>query len=338
MQKINQVSTLQQHGKAIYSFKISAAEFLKRGSVKRLADNDDEDAVQRELTASHVIKMAESMLDPEVLWPDSLVVAFSCEPAVSGEGELSLPDDYEILIVDGQHRYFALKAIQNMEGACLPDIDFTVNATYGLTVTQIIDLFKSQIRRKAVTKDFALALDNRSGKFATEAQGRAYGVIMRLAHDPDSPLYGLISDKGNSTKNTKGCYLGPAAIVQYFKIMFGPRQPWEDLTEDQIVASIKAYIGELLSMWDVFWKDTDSYTLQSNASIIALLACFSSNKRTRVHLGGYADPAKAVEFAKLFSGFRWNRNQRVQQHTRQLIESLEAYLINAIERKKGRRK
>src|SRR4051812_2254387 len=94
--QITDVSCLSQHGKTIFSFKLPAAEFLKRGIVRRLSDNDP-NAIQRPLFDSHALNIALAMTDPNVLWPDSLVVSFMVEPTLTGT-TLELPDDYTFLV------------------------------------------------------------------------------------------------------------------------------------------------------------------------------------------------------------------------------------------------
>ncbi len=327
---IQGASLLKQHGATVYSFKISAAEFLGRGNVERLSEGNREDAIQRDLIENHALNIAAAMLDPSVLWPDSLVIALSHEPKVKN-GQLSLPDVYSFLVDDGQHRLYGLRIIQEM-GDKIPDIEFQVFATFGLSVEERVQLFKLQTKRKAVTRDFSLALSDKANSHKNEAEARAYAVVMILAKNSDSPLQSHIALPGRSKQiGQQTCWLSTSVVVTMLRPMFAPKAPWTELSNDEAARALMCYFDELLNMWSNAWRNPDEYVLCGNRAICALITMLTA-KRSRIHIRSFRDEAAIRQFARLFSGFKWSKSVRQRNTTRQMENALFTFLEGSIER------
>src|SRR5262249_50020433 len=142
MGKITGVTRLTQKGHSIFNFSLDGEELLRFCKVERFGEHSE--GVNRQYDERHALRIAEAMLDPNVLFLEA-VMGDLHGPWEYRDRNLVYQEGAYISVDDGQHRLGALEALNVEEQRSRT---FTVLATQGLSYELRLKLFMQQQKRK----------------------------------------------------------------------------------------------------------------------------------------------------------------------------------------------
>lgn len=245
--------------------------------------HDNRKGYQRPLTRSRLRQVSNYMRDEEGVLPSSLLLCIrqpdraTFEPAGFGEGSgepgmLTVPEDVEMWLVDGQHRLFGLeRALTKDNAAWLADYPLPVTIVEGIDAYEEMRYFHViNTRQKGVPTDVVdrhlltmlesegAALLEREGE-KSFLRGRATKLTDYLNSDTSSPWYGTILMPGEKRR--------PHHLMRQHGMVSSLDPVVRDgfvkrLTDDEAGKLLLNYWGAARERWQSAFEDPKGYVIQ----------------------------------------------------------------------------
>jgi hypothetical protein len=320
---------IQQNGKDVYQFSLSAFDLAKLGQVDRFGEASD--GVNRQLDERHALDIAQAMTSE-----DEATRAYMLEPILGDlkggwrkENGFLIPVNGAYLSLDdGQHRWWVCKDLLTDEERA--QWTFPVTATQGLDFNTRLRIFRQQGRRKKIDSKLDLAQRYTLDDWNTPAEREAYNLLLTLQSDPNSPLQGMII-LGETIKRTYEHQHRPEGINangvwRTFVRAMSKGSPIYPLSIEKRVEVVRNMIWLASETWPNAWK-SNNHILTTARGINAVVLLLLKAPAFRGSVGDdftVDSLRKAFGFAKKF---RWDastyRNYQPQEITEAINRAIE---------------
>lgn len=326
---ISPVLVTTQRDVTFYTFVLSADQLMELGRVERFGEHDG--GVNRQLKERRAIAIAEAMVQPNTVFAEN--------PIGSLEGQWELEGDTLrygagacIVLDDGQHRRAALELLNPEERERW---QFTVTVTRGVPYAVRLKLFMQQTLGQSVDARLMLAMRAELGEWSSPAAAQAYQLCRDLAHDPRSPLNGLIIMDETDTRPYEGRHrpagINVKGLHQTFSSMLSPRSPLSGLSAEKRLEVIKNLIRAASHVWKYAWR-SDKHVLTTARGVNAVCKLVVSGRSFRAAVGNDFSYENLVKVLGYASRFDWGVKRAKNLSERAITERLDVAIGNGANR------
>lgn len=241
----------------------------------------DPHEVQRIVSESRAIEIGEYIKSAESLLPNAIVLNLESsvkidETALSNLVTINFPstEGKFAYILDGQHRLAGFKHTGGIE------FDLPVVSLHGATEAQRIKVFADiNSKQQQVTKVQLAALYHQI-RAGLPDDMKAMDVVVRLADDPDSPLF----EKVQVRDDQKRRWVRNSALKVYVAPLVTGGGELAPKSVDEQARILKEYLGAAAELWPVEWNDRKLYSLTYPIGLETLFGVFEAvKKRVDLH-------------------------------------------------------
>jgi len=313
------VSVLEQHGDKAYNFVLTAEALIALTKVEHFGQ--DSEGVNRKFNQSHAVKIAEAMLDPRIMWLEPILGDLRGTWTYEN-GILTYEEGGYISVDDGQHRRAALEMLNREE---FKRLSFNVTATLNLPYERRLRIFRMQGNRKQIDARLDLAQRYKLDEWRNAAEKEAYGLVITLNGNPNSPLFGkiLLEEQAKRPHEGRNRPLGINAkgLMSTMRMVVGGRSPLQQLSESKRMEVIMNMIHLAAETWKPAWN-SDKHILTTARGINAILMLFVSSPNFRGALGddfSVESLRRALELAKSFD---WSSGKHKNADSAQIVDRI----------------
>ncbi len=303
MTTIGNVNILTQREVTIYNFTLDAEAVMSLCKVERFGA--DPNGVNRRYDDRHALEIAAAMLDPNMLWPEPILGDLTGTWTHDSEDRKLCTESGYISIDDGQHRWAALSVLNPVERAKL---QFTVQATMGLSFEQRLRVFRAQSNRKAIDPRLDMAQRHRLGDWKNPVDSEAYELVLKLSADITSPLRGMILLNEQEKRPYEGKHrpvgINSKGLHSTLRSVLGGSSPLSALSSQERARVVQDMIRLAAAVWPQEWS-SDDHALTTARGINAILMLIVSSPNFRGAIGDNFSQESLERGLSLAKSFKW---------------------------------
>jgi len=320
---IENVNTLSQREDTIFNFTLSAERLLELCKVERFGI--DPNGVNRKYDEVHALEIADAMLDPKIVWMESILGDLTGGSWLydTETRQLRGSSSGYISIDDGQHRFMALHVLNPTERAKL---EFTVQVTIGLSYERRLKIFRMQKERKVIDPRLDLAQRHRLSEWKTEGDQEAYELLLKLNSDTTSPLRGVIILEEQEKRPYEGRHrpvgINGKGLHSTLRSVMGGKSPLAALSASERARVILDTIRLSAQIWPKEWK-SDSHILTTARGINSILNLYVSSPNFRGALGDDFTQESIERALRFAETFKWAASNFKNVNVREIVSRID---------------
>lgn len=327
--KIGPVLVTRQPSVTLYTFTLDAATYQELCRVERFGES--EGGVQRVFKEQRAWDIAEYMLQPDAMFAENPLGALEGDWRLE-EGYLHYGVGAYITLDDGQHRRGALELINPEEGNRW---EFIITVTKGASYNQRLMAFMQQTKMQRIDARLLLAQQAELGQWSNPAQARAYALCKELAHDPRSPLKGLIimgeQDKRPYEGRHRPVGINVKGLHLTFTSLMNPKSPLSKLSDEKQLEVIKNLIRAASHVWKHAWR-SERHILTTARGINAVCKLVVGGRSFQAAVGVDFSYEHIAEIFGLASKFDWGAKKATNETERSIMDRLDTSIGRALQR------